>query len=201
VVLPLLLSFIMTLPTLALLLRPRSAVGAGWQWQQHQHQQAVQQRRAFRATPTCGLKVEIHLRGKRTGGEEWMNEAYMEYAKRLRPVLALETVWHKTDQELEAAVAVAKEKAPVICLDERGKQLTSMQLADCLYKKLEEGGSRLAFVIGGAEGLPQSIKASRQYEFWSLSNLTFTHQFARVLLTEQLYRASEIRKGSGYHKE
>jgi 23S rRNA (pseudouridine1915-N3)-methyltransferase len=63
------------------------------------------------------------------------------------------------------------------------------------------GGSRLAFVIGGAEGLPASIKGSRQYEFWSLSKLTFTHQWARVLLTEQLYRATEIRKGSGYHKE
>lgn len=57
--------------------------------------------------------------------------------KRLRPVLALETVWHKTDEELEAAVA--KEKAPVICLDERGKQLTSLEVADRLYKKLEEG--------------------------------------------------------------
>lgn len=67
---------------------------------------------------------------------------------------------------------------------------------------LTQGGSRLAFVIGGAEGLPPSIKAARQrYEFWSLSRLTFTHQWARVLLTEQLYRATEIRKGSGYHKE
>ncbi len=56
--------------------------------------------------------------------------------------------------------------------------------------------------MGGAEGLPASIKASKgQYEFWSLSKLTFTHQWARVLLAEQLYRATEIKKGSGYHKE
>ncbi len=46
-------------------------------------------------------------------------------------------MWHKTDEELEAAVA--KEKAPVICLDEHGKQLTSLEVADRLYKKLEEG--------------------------------------------------------------
>lgn len=52
-------------------------------------------------------------------------------------MLALETVWHKTDEELEAAVA--KEKAPVICLDERGKELSSLEVADRLYKKLEEG--------------------------------------------------------------
>ena len=55
-------------------------------------------------------------------------------------MLALETVWHKTDEELEAAVA--KEKAPVICLDERGKQLTSLEVADRLYTKLEEGARK-----------------------------------------------------------
>ncbi|KAM3573833.1 hypothetical protein VYU27_004178 [Nannochloropsis oceanica] len=152
--------------------------------------------RAFRATPTCGLQINIHIRGKRTGGEEYLNDAYLEYTKRLRPVLELETIWHKTDEELKAAVA--KEKAPVICLDERGKQLPSLELADVLYKRLEEGGSRLVFVIGGAEGLPSALKNK---ELWSLSKLTFTHQWARVLLTEQIYRATEIKKGSGYHKE
>lgn len=64
---------------------------------------------------------------------------------------------------------------------------------------LPTGGSRLVFVIGGAEGLPPSLKKSK--ELWSLSKLTFTHQWARVLLTEQIYRATEIKKGSGYHKE
>ena len=78
--------------------------------------------------------------------QEWLNEAYNEYVKRLRPVLALETVWHKTDEELEAAVS--KEKAPVICLDERGKQLTSLEVADRLYKKLEEGAQ-----AGGRSGM------------------------------------------------
>ena len=97
-------------------------------------------RRAFRATPTCGLQINLHIRGKRTGGEEFLNDAYLEYTKRLRPVLGLETIWHKTDAELEAAVA--KEKAPVICLDERGKQLPSLELADVLYKRLEEGRKR-----------------------------------------------------------
>lgn len=96
--------------------------------------------RSFRATPTCGLQINIHIRGKRTGGEEFLNDAYLEYTKRLRPVLVLETIWHKSDAELEAAVA--KEKAPVICLDERGKQLPSLVLADVLYKRLEEGMMR-----------------------------------------------------------
>lgn len=64
---------------------------------------------------------------------------------------------------------------------------------------LPPGGSRLVFVIGGAEGLPSALKEKK--ELWSLSKLTFTHQWARVLLTEQIYRATEIKKGSGYHKE
>lgn len=153
--------------------------------------------RGYRATPICGLQINIHIRGKRTGGEEWLNEGYQEYTKRLRPVLALDTIWHKTDAELEAAVF--KEKGSVICLDERGKQMTSMEMADVLYKKMEEGGSRMAIVIGGAEGLPSALKKNK--ELWSLSRLTFTHQWARVLLAEQIYRATEIKKGSGYHKE
>lgn len=61
------------------------------------------------------------------------------------------------------------------------------------------GGSRLSIVIGGAEGLPPSLKQGR--ELWSLSPMTFTHQWARVVLAEQIYRATEIKKGSAYHKE
>ena len=60
------------------------------------------------------------------------------------------------------------------------------------------------FVIGGAEGLPSELKETRSGRprptLISLSAMTFTHQFARMLLIEQIYRASEIRKGSGYHK-
>jgi 23S rRNA (pseudouridine1915-N3)-methyltransferase len=62
------------------------------------------------------------------------------------------------------------------------------------------GGARLSFVVGGAEGLPPELKGA-PYELLSLSKLTFTHQFARVVLAEQIYRGAEIRKGSAYHKE
>jgi len=71
-----------------------------------------------------------------------------------------------------------------------------------MYNWLELGGSRLVFVIGGAEGLPHELKYGLKngHNLLSLSKLTFTHQFARTLLMEQIYRASEIKKGSGYHK-
>lgn len=54
--------------------------------------------------------------------------------------------------------------------------------------------------IPQAEGLPDELRSSSTQIMISLSDLTFTHQFARLLLIEQIYRASEIRKGSGYHK-
>ena len=73
-----------------------------------------------------------------------------------------------------------------------------------MYQWLDQGGSRLVFVIGGADGLPSELltpnSAAKKEQLLSLSSLTFTHQFARTLLMEQIYRATEIRKGSGYHK-
>lgn len=72
-----------------------------------------------------------------------------------------------------------------------------------VFSKLEEGGSRLTFVVGGAEGLPPGLKSKPPQggTKLSLSSMTFTHLWARALLAEQIYRASEIRRGSKYHKE
>ena len=68
---------------------------------------------------------------------------------------------------------------------------------------MEEGGSRVTFIIGGADGLPPALKqaAGQQASLISLGRLTYTHQMARLLLAEQIYRATEIRRGSGYHKD
>lgn len=90
-----------------------------------------------------------------------------------------------------------------VCLDEGGRQMTSPAFSDFLFSKLEEGGSRLTFVVGGAEGLPPGLKSNppKAGAKLSLSSMTFTHLWARALLAEQIYRASEIRRGSKYHKE
>jgi 23S rRNA (pseudouridine1915-N3)-methyltransferase len=119
--------------------------------------------------PQMGLQVRIHIRGKAGSGEPWVPQAYDEYAKRLRPVLQLSTVWHKTDADMEAAVA--KEACPLVALDEYGAQMTSPAFSNYLYSKLDAGGSRLAFVIGGAEGLPASIKADKSVDKLSLSKV------------------------------
>lgn len=151
-----------------------------------------------------GLKVTIRIVGRKTS-EQWLEDACDMYLKRLKPSgLEVETVWHKNDAALVKCVFsdYNKSSASVVLLDPTGKTPTSEKLADNIYRWLEDGGSRLVFVIGGADGLPPELKYGSELQpiLLSLSKLTFTHQFARLVLIEQVYRASEIRKGSGYHR-
>jgi 23S rRNA (pseudouridine1915-N3)-methyltransferase len=87
----------------------------------------------------------------------------------------------------------------VIALDERGKELTTCGLAVQLEAWMKEKGA-LAFLIGGADGLDASLKKGAAMQL-RLSSLTLPHGLARVLLAEQLYRASSIIGGHPYHRE
>jgi len=153
-------------------------------------------------TLTMGLEVKIRIVGRKSGGEKWLESSYSTYETRLKSTnLKVTTNWHKNDEELIKNIDSDNSKNhPVVLLDPLGKMCTSEKFSDDMYKWLEEGGSRLTFVIGGAEGLPEVLKSTYASRMLSLSSLTFTHQFARILLMEQIYRASEIKKGSGYHK-
>jgi 23S rRNA (pseudouridine1915-N3)-methyltransferase len=127
------------------------------------------------------------------------------YETRLRPSnVEVQTTWHKDNPGLEKGVEADISKGhTVVLLDPLGATKTSERFSEDLYEWLDRGGSRLSLVIGGAEGLPSGLKYPTQRPkptMISLSAMTFTHQFARVLLIEQIYRATEIRKGSGYHK-
>ncbi|MEC8614239.1 MAG: 23S rRNA (pseudouridine(1915)-N(3))-methyltransferase RlmH [Verrucomicrobiota bacterium] len=94
--------------------------------------------------------------------------------------------------------AVSKRSdAHIYVMAEEGMTLTSKKLADELYAL--QGRSAI-FIIGGAYGLSDSVKASGDALF-SLSPLTFTHEIARMLVCEQLYRAVGIQTGSKYHHE
>lgn len=151
-----------------------------------------------------GMQVKIRIVGRKSGSEQWVQDAYKMYTTRLRASpLDVETIWHKNDADLIKGVDsdVSKNHA-VVLLDPRGKQYTSEVFSEKVFDWLRRGGSRLSFVIGGAEGLPKELLKQKQQgvEKMSLSDMTVTHQFARVMLVEQVYRATEIRKGSGYHK-
>jgi 23S rRNA (pseudouridine1915-N3)-methyltransferase len=152
---------------------------------------------------SMGMKINVRTVGRKAGSETWLEAGVAMHETRLRPSsLEVETTWHKDNDTLVKGVETDQSKGHVVVLlDPLGKIRTSEQLSDDLYQWLDQGGSRLSLVIGGAEGLPSELKETiPSPQLMSLSALTFTHQFARLMLIEQIYRASEIRKGSGYHK-
>lgn len=139
------------------------------------------------------LKLKILSVGKTK--EEWLDAALDEYVKRLKSVLSIEFIWAKNDEQL---IHYAEKEPLIICLDVQGASLNSEQFSSFIQRKFQDGGSRLAIVIGGAEGLPIELK--EKCELISLSPLTMTHQIVRLVLIEQIYRALEIAKGTKYHK-
>lgn len=154
-----------------------------------------------------GMQIKIRIVGKVKNGssDKWLQDAYKMYDGRLKSNgLDVATVWHKNDNDLISGISTDIQKGhSIILLDPNGKSMTSERFSTNLYDWLENGGSRISFVIGGADGLPSTIRFSKDPPLQtkiSLSSLTFTHQFARTILMEQIYRAAEIRKGSGYHK-
>lgn len=87
-----------------------------------------------------------------------------------------------------------------IILDERGKQLSSVEMARWIENEEVSGRKRVCLVIGGAEGHSQRLRAGAQV-CWSLSKLTMQHDIALIVLLEQIYRAYSIIRGEPYHRE
>jgi 23S rRNA (pseudouridine1915-N3)-methyltransferase len=83
-------------------------------------------------------------------------------------------------------------------LDRGGTQLTSVALSRRIGDAGRSGLARLTFVIAGAFGSDDALRARAQF-VWSLSKLTFLHEWARMLVLEQLYRAAKIARGEPYH--
>lgn len=88
----------------------------------------------------------------------------------------------------------------LICMDEHGKQFTSVQFSEFLNKRMVSGCKRLVFLIGGPYGIDSSILQKGSYTL-SLSNMTFSHQMIRLFFNEQLYRGFSILKNEKYHHE
>jgi len=88
----------------------------------------------------------------------------------------------------------------LVALDEKGKQLSSLKLAEFIQARANASAKRLVFVIGGAFGL-DSVLLRRANFTWSLSELTFPHQLVRLILAEQVYRACTIIKNEKYHHQ
>jgi 23S rRNA (pseudouridine1915-N3)-methyltransferase len=143
----------------------------------------------------------------------WVTAGYEEYAKRmpretplilkeLKPAQRSNAIgdtprWLKTEAEhIDAAVP---QSALRVVLDERGRSFPTRTLADH-FKRWRNDGRDIAFIIGGADGLDDTVKSSADL-LWSLSPLTLPHGLVRVVLAEQLYRASSLLAGHPYHRD
>lgn len=101
-------------------------------------------------------------------------------------------------KEAELILGNLKKEDYLVALDERGRMLTSVQLAATIQARANESVKQLVFLIGGAYGIDESILKRANF-IWSLSSLTFPHQLVRLILAEQVYRACTIIKGEKYH--
>ena len=142
---------------------------------------------------------------------DWVEVACSEYIKRMPRELVLEIVSIKPDKRGDGKNSEAVQEAEakriletagkdfLIVSDERGQQITTLQLAEKL--KFWQGlGKDVSLVIGGADGIHSSLKQRADW-LWSLSQLTLPHAFVRVLLCEQLYRAYTVTQNHPYHRE
>lgn len=86
----------------------------------------------------------------------------------------------------------------VVLLDERGKQISSVELAQFIQQRANESCKRICFIIGGAYGVDNSISQQANY-ILSFSKMVFPHQIMRLLLAEQVYRACSILRNEKYH--
>ncbi len=129
--------------------------------------------------------------------KEWIKEGLNLYLKRLPGLTITELKDSNPQKEAKAILASLTNNEILIALSEEGYLVSSTDLAKQLCRF---GSQRLAFVIGGADGLSPDIR-NLAHRIISLSSLTFPHEIARLLLVEQIYRAQNILQGGPYHRE
>lgn len=141
----------------------------------------------------------------------WVETACADYIKRMPRELSTDIIEIKPDkradgknsavvQEAEAKrILEAAGKDLIVACDERGQEVTTLQLAEKL-QGWQSLGRDVSIVVGGADGLHPSLKQRADW-LWSLSKLTLPHAFVRVLLAEQLYRAHTVIQHHPYHRE
>ena len=128
--------------------------------------------------------------------EAYLRDAVKEYEKRLAAFCRYRTVELKDGAPILPALP---DRAFRIALCVEGKQLSSEELATLVDAKASEGFSEIVFVIGPFDGLPEEVKKACHLRL-SFSKMTFTHQWMRALLAEQVYRAFTLLSGGKYHK-
>lgn len=144
--------------------------------------------------------------------EEYTKAAISEYEKRLTNYCRLTIVeipaepifdnnsYEKYKQiEGEKILSLIRPEAYVIALEIKGKSFSSEEFTQIINNISKEGTNELIFIIGGANGLSDKVLSRANLKL-SFSKMTFTHQMAREILIEQIYRAYKILNGEAYHR-
>ena len=144
--------------------------------------------------------------------EKFLKDGIDEFLKRLTPYASVEIIElpaieikdeHLADKVLqeegEKILSCIKPQSFVITLEIQGKMLSSEEMAEKIKSLTNSGISEIVFVIGSSCGLSKIVSERANFKL-SMSKMTFLHQFARLILVEQIYRAFKIIKGETYHK-
>ena len=102
-------------------------------------------------------------------------------------------------KESEKIRKAVKREGPLILLDREGKEFDSERFSEFVQKLQKEGHQKVFYAIGGPLGVSNELK-KQAHHVLSLSRMTFTHEMARLILLEQMYRAYTILRGEKYHK-
>jgi 23S rRNA (pseudouridine1915-N3)-methyltransferase len=121
-----------------------------------------------------------------------------DYTKRIGRYLPIE-IAEVRDESVAAKKLDADRAATVVLLDAAGKSFSSENFAKWLGEHRDRGTRELIFLCGDADGFPEGLR-KRVHQKLSLSAMTFSHELARVMLVEQIYRAFAILSGSPYPK-
>lgn len=152
------------------------------------------------------MKISIIAMGKaRAGAESQLVEQYLRQCGWQVNITELQIKKPLQGEALKKAEAelllgAMQDMDACIALDERGKHLSSMEFARTMERWQDIGQHRIAIVIGGADGLHESVRAQARL-LLSFGRLTWPHMLVRSMLAEQLYRAWSILQGHPYHRE
>jgi 23S rRNA (pseudouridine1915-N3)-methyltransferase len=155
------------------------------------------------------MRLTIVCMGKTK--EAFIRDGIAKYVRYLKPYADIEVKELREEKidDLREAPRIRKKEAEkilkttppgavVIALDERGKEFSSHEFASFLNQTIESGARELVFIVGGAMGLDEGV-TGRAHTVLALSRWTLTHEMARIVLLEQIYRAFTIIRGKTYH--
>lgn len=146
------------------------------------------------------MKIKIVTIGKLK--EKFLIDGVNEYLKRLKPFSKIEICeipeCKTVEDEGQKLLSNVLRDSFLIVLDVVGEMLSSEKFAEKISELNLHGVSDITFIIGGAFGLSDEVRRAADFRL-SFSKMTFTHQMARLILVEQIYRAFKINRGEPYH--